>query len=93
MRFFTFLQTYWQDVQIKDEEVITFAGWINTSGYTKRLPHADIAQIALYMQEKPHSQTVWTGFVKTCLEFQKQHPESLPKHFQNKEDLKQFLGV
>lgn len=93
MRFFTFLQSYWQDVQHKDEEVMTFAGWIETIGYAKKNPHVGIPQIALYIKLQPHSSTVWTGFVKTCLAFQKEHPDSLPKHIQNKEDLQKFLDI
>ncbi len=91
MRFFTFLKQYIS--QSRDEDISTFYQWIENSGYIQKNPHAGIVQISLFVKLKEHTDEVWVGFVKTCLAYQKQNPESLPLQFRKKENLLAFLGV
>ena len=93
MRFFTFLKEYFNEVGMDNEEVITFAGWIFSSGYPKKNPHAGLPQIKLALLSIKHSKVVWFGFVKTCLAFHERHPEELPIHLQQRADLLEFLEL
>jgi hypothetical protein len=40
-----------------------------------------------------HSETVWFGFVKTCVAFHERYPESIPLHVKHKADLLKFLKI
>lgn len=91
MRFFTFLKQLSDQTFIEDEEVITFHNWIHSTDLPKSNPHAGIVQIKLYILHQNHSKTVWDGFVKTCLVYHKNKPDSLPKYLQQENELRKFL--
>ena len=84
---------YSNEANLENEEVITFCGWIYSSGYPKKNPHAGIPQIKLALCSVEHSLVVWVGFVKTCVAFLERHPDSLPIPLKKKESLLEFLGV
>jgi len=93
MRFITFLREQSKLATIQNEEIITFEGWIDTTGYLKKNPHAGIPQISLFLQTQNVSDTVRMGFVTLCLAYQKEPKNMLPASLKEIDTLKEWLGV
>lgn len=93
MRYLTFLREQSKLVSFQNEEIITFEGWIDTTGYLKKNPHAGVPQIFLFLQIQNVSDTVRMGFVKSCLAYQKEPKNMLPTSLKDVDALKEWLGV
>jgi len=81
MRFYTFLKGFAK--ASSDDDVIAFNGWIQTSEHPKKLPHAGLPQILLFLQCHPTSKQVKDGFVKVCLAYQKEPKNMLSLDFRD----------
>lgn len=85
MRFYTFLRDFANKTM--DDDVIVFYGWIVTSEHPKKLPHAGIPQITLFIRSQNPSNQVKDGFVKACEMYFYEPKNILPIEFKDNIDV------